>query len=82
MEWNLGAGDYIPNGTGGLTALSGGEEVLARVLYRLTARRGAFPFLPELLRTQAVSVQELKWPLVPQTTPVGYGGPWNEGPRS
>lgn len=48
MEWKLVDGDYIPNGTGGLTALSGGEEVLARVLYRLTARRGAFPFLPEL----------------------------------
>ena len=30
MEWKLVDGDYIPNGTGGLTALSGGEEVLAR----------------------------------------------------
>ena len=48
MEWKLVDGDYIPNGTGGLTALSGGEEVLARVLYRLTARRGALPFLPGL----------------------------------
>ena len=26
MEWKLVDGDYIPNGTGGLTALSGGEE--------------------------------------------------------
>ena len=41
-------GDYVPDGMGGLTALSGGEEVLARVLYRLTARRGALPFLPKL----------------------------------
>ena len=41
-------GDYVPDGMGGLTALSGGEEVLARVLYRLTARRGALPFLPNL----------------------------------
>ena len=48
MEWKLSQGDYVPDGTGGLTALSGGEEVLARVLYRLTARRGALPFLPEL----------------------------------
>ena len=48
MEWKLIQGDYVPDGTGGLTALSGGEEVLARVLYRLTARRGALPFLPEL----------------------------------
>ena len=48
MEWKLVDGDYIPNGTGGVDGLSGGEEVLARVLYRLTARRGAFPFLPEL----------------------------------
>ena len=48
MEWKLIDGDYVPDGTGSLTALTGGEEVLARVLYRLTARRGAFPFLPEL----------------------------------
>jgi len=48
MERKLDQGDYVPDGMGGLTALSGGEEVLARVLYRLTARRGALPFLPEL----------------------------------
>ena len=48
MEWKLVNGDYVPNGMGSFTALSGGEEVLARVLYRLTARRGAMPFLPNL----------------------------------
>lgn len=48
MEWKLTDGDYVPDGTGGMTGLSGGEEVLARVLYRLTARRGALPFLPGL----------------------------------
>lgn len=48
MEWKLVQGDYVPDGRGGLTALSGGQEVLARALYRLTARRGTFPFLPEL----------------------------------
>lgn len=48
MEQKLMDGDYVPDGTGGLTALTGGEEVLARVLYRLTARRGALPFLPQL----------------------------------
>ena len=48
MEWKLSQGDYVPDGAGGLTALSGGEEVLARVLYRLTARRGSFSFLPDL----------------------------------
>ena len=48
MEWKLVDGDYVPDGAGSLTALTGGEEVLARVLYRLTARRGALPFLPEL----------------------------------
>lgn len=41
-------GDYVPDGRGGLSALSGAEEVLARVLYRLTARRGGLPFLPSL----------------------------------
>ena len=48
MEWKLVDGDYVPDGAGSLTALTGGEEVLARVLYRLTARKGALPFLPEL----------------------------------
>ena len=48
MEWKLSAGDYVQDGTGGLTALSGSGEVLARALYRLTARRGALPFLPAL----------------------------------
>ena len=48
MEWKLVNGDYVPDGTGGFTALSGGEEVLARALFRLTARRGRLPFMPEL----------------------------------
>ena len=48
MEWKLVDGDYVPDGAGSFTALTGGEEVLARALYRLTARRGALPFLPGL----------------------------------
>ena len=48
MEWKIVEGDYVPDGMGSPTALSGGEEVLARVLYRLTARRGKLPFLPDL----------------------------------
>ena len=48
MERKLVNGDYVPDGTGGLTVLTGAEEVLQRALFRLTARRGALPFLPEL----------------------------------
>ena len=48
MELNIVNGDYVPDGTGGLRRLQGAEEVLGRVLFRLTARRGSFPFLPEL----------------------------------
>ena len=48
MELKLINGDYLPDGAGGPSRPSGGEEVLARVLYRLTARRGALPFLPQL----------------------------------
>ena len=48
MERVLRDGDYVPNGTGGLLTQTGGEEVLARVLFRLTARRGGLPFLPDL----------------------------------
>lgn len=48
MELKIVDGDYVPDGAGNLCRLSGGEEVLARVLYRLTARRGGLPFLPDL----------------------------------
>lgn len=48
MERVLKNGEYLPDGAGGLMSVSGGEEVLARVLFRLTARRGALPFLPGL----------------------------------
>jgi len=39
-------GDYVPDGKGGFCTASGGEEILQRVLLRLTARRGGCPFLP------------------------------------
>ena len=48
MELKIVNGDYVPDGAGGVDRLSGGEEVLARVLFRLTARRGQFPPLPTL----------------------------------
>ena len=48
MERKLSDGDYVPDGKGGFTLLSGGQEVLARVLFRLQTRRGSLPFLPEL----------------------------------
>ena len=41
-------GDYVPDGRGGLRRAEGQEALLERVLFRLTARRGTFPFLPEL----------------------------------
>ena len=48
MERILQDGDYVPDGTGGLQGVSGGEEALARALFRLTARRNGLPFLPRL----------------------------------
>lgn len=48
MELLLRNGDYVPDGRGALVGLTGGQEVLQRVLFRLQARRGALPFLPEL----------------------------------
>ena len=44
MELKIRNGDYVA-GAGQLETLSGSEALLQRVLYRLTARRGAFPFL-------------------------------------
>ena len=50
MDMKLTSGDYVPDssvGYGFLT-VSGGDELLQRVLFRLTAHRGGFPFIPEL----------------------------------
>lgn len=48
MELAIQNGDYVPDGVGGLRRVSGREALLQRVLFRLTARRGAFPFLEDL----------------------------------
>ena len=48
MELKLEQGDYVPDGAGGFETLEGAHALLARVLFRLTARRGQFPFLPEM----------------------------------
>ena len=48
MELFLKNGDYQPDGKGGFVRVTGGEELLQRVLFKLTARKGSFPLLPEL----------------------------------
>ena len=48
MENLLRDGDYVPNGFGGFTRLYGTQEVLAKALFKLTCRRGSFPFLQDL----------------------------------
>ena len=40
--------DYAADGNGGVVAVRDGEALLNEVLFRLTARRGSFPFLPAL----------------------------------
>ena len=41
MELKLRNGDYVPDGVGGLKRVEGREALLQRVLFKLTARRGA-----------------------------------------
>lgn len=48
MELYLKDGDYLPDGKGGFRRAQGREELLQRVLWKLTVRRGSFPFLPGL----------------------------------
>ena len=48
MEVKILNGDYVPDGLGGIVRLEGAEALLERVLFRLTARRGGLPALPEL----------------------------------
>ena len=40
--------DYVPDGNGGVAVAQEGDELLGEALFRLTARRDSFPFLPEL----------------------------------
>ena len=40
--------DYASDGNGGVAVVQGGDELLGEVLFRLTARRDSFPFLPAL----------------------------------
>lgn len=48
MELKLENGDYVPDGMGGFLRQTGDSAALSRALFLLTARRGAFPFLPEV----------------------------------
>ena len=48
MELLLKNGDYVPDGKGGFLRAEGEKELLQRVLWKLTVRRGSFPFLPDL----------------------------------
>ncbi len=46
LQWN--DGDLVPNGAGDFCRLEGSQALVQRVLFKLTARRGSFPFLPRL----------------------------------
>lgn len=48
MALKLMEGDYVPDRAGAFVSLTGKEELLNRVLFKLTARRGSFPLLPEV----------------------------------
>ena len=48
MELKIRNRDYVPDGAGGLQRVSGKEELLQRVLFLLTARRGGFALAPML----------------------------------
>jgi hypothetical protein len=50
MELKLIDGDYVPDteAGSGFETVAGDGEALQRVLYKLTAHRGSFPFMPEL----------------------------------
>lgn len=48
MEYLLREGDYLPDETGGFLKARDADEVLQRAVFKLRARRGSFPLLPEL----------------------------------
>lgn len=48
MALVMRGGDYVPDGKGGFVSCHGAQETLERLLWKLSVRRGSFPFLPEL----------------------------------
>lgn len=48
MELKIKDRDYVADGMGGLVRVSGWDELLERVLFKLSVRRGNFSLLPEL----------------------------------
>lgn len=44
MSLKLVNRDYVPDGNGGVAVASDGDELVGEALFRLTARRGSFPF--------------------------------------
>lgn len=48
MELRIKDRDYVADRLGGLRRVDGWEELLERVLFRLSVRRGSFPFAPTL----------------------------------
>ena len=48
MELKIRNGDYVLSDSGAAETVEGSAELVQRVLYKLTARREGFPFIPEL----------------------------------
>ena len=48
MELKIKDLDYVADGAGGLVRVSGWDELLERVLFKLSVRRGSFALAPEL----------------------------------
>lgn len=48
MALILRDGDYVPDGKGGFQRAEGAQELLERILWKLSVRRGSFPLLPGL----------------------------------
>lgn len=47
-ELQMTNGDFVPDGAGDFCRLEGSQALIQRILFKLTARRGALPFLPQL----------------------------------
>jgi len=58
MELKIKDRDYVADGAGGLVRVSGWDELLERVLFKLSVRRGSFALAPEL----GSKLQSSTWP--------------------
>ena len=69
MELKIKDRDYVADGAGGLVRVSGWDELLERVLFKLSVRRGSFARVFRIRRSKSSLAWRGFWPPPRRRTP-------------